>query len=69
MTQTWKAGAEAPELGFLLSLRARWFLSLPSPAGPWAGLAAGEWGGNGVNLGTGQLRNAGWGGSPLVTVL
>lgn len=42
--------------------------SLLSPPGPWADLV-GEWGGNGVTLGTAQLGNAGWGGGPLVTGL
>lgn len=39
VTQTRKAGAEAPDVGFLLSRGARWFLSFPSPAEPWSGLA------------------------------
>lgn len=38
------------------------------PARPWSGLA-GEWGGDGMNLGTGQLGGASWGGGPSVTGL
>lgn len=63
MTQTWKAGADAPETGFSCLLEPDGF-SLPSPAGPRSDLA-GEWGGNGANLGTGQLGKAGRGGGSL----